>query len=136
MLSEITTGNAVTDGRDFNFWFVGQIDQWCRNRNIPFDSERFGLRRSDAIEIKWGIYTKGEERTEWAPCTDMTAMSILIRGKFSFLFRDPHDHSRQKKVLLQDQGDYTLWHESVEHTWNMEQDSVILTLRWRDTAGP
>jgi hypothetical protein len=126
----ITTGNAKEDGRDFQFWFVGRIEEWCNQKNISFDPGRFGLRNSSGIEIKWGIYNKGEERIQWAECTDKTAMSILIRGGLVFYFRDPRDETPRREVRLQVEGDYVIWREDVLHTWRMEKDSEILTLRW------
>lgn len=130
MLSDITTGNTKTDGKDFRFWFAGKIEKWCKANDIPFDKERFGLRNTDDIEIKWGIYKKNEVRTVWASCSDKTAMSILIKGDFIFIFREMQDHSRLREVRLKDEGDYVIWRENMEHTWRMDEDSVILTLRW------
>ncbi len=130
MLSDITTGNAITDGKEFHFWFVGHIEKWCKENNISFDKERFGLRNTSDIEIKWGIYKKGEERSVWALYSDKTAMSILIRGDFTFTFRDADDHSKYREVRLKDEGDYVIWREDLEHTWRMDEDSIILTLRW------
>ena len=131
MSLNITTGNAVTDGKDFCFWFVGRIEKWCKENNVPFDKERFGLRNTEDIEIKWGIYKKGEERTIWASCSDMTGMSILLRGDSTFYFRNAKDHSNSKEVRLRSEGDYVTWKENIEHTWKMYEDSVFLTLRWQ-----
>ncbi|MBI5055693.1 MAG: hypothetical protein HZB61_03645 [Nitrospirae bacterium] len=130
MLSDITTGNAKTDGKEFRFWFVGQVSQWCRDNNIPFDESRYGLRNTGDVEIKWGIYNKDDIRTVWASCSDKIAMSILIRGDFTFHFREVNDHAKGKEVRLKNQGDYVIWREDVEHTWKMFEDSEILTLRW------
>jgi cupin superfamily acireductone dioxygenase involved in methionine salvage len=130
MLSDITTGNTKTDGHDFRFWFVGRVEKWCRENNIPFDKEKYGLRNTDNIEIKWGIYKKDEVRNIWASSSDKTAMSILIRGDFIFIFREMQDHSKSKEVRLKNEGDYVIWREDMEHTWRMDEDSVILTLRW------
>jgi len=130
MLKDITTGNAKNDGSKFRFWFAGNIEKWCRANDIPFDAERFGLRNTNDIEIKWGIYRKNEVREVWAPRSDKTAMSILIRGDFSFEFRDADDHGKRRKVRLRAQGDYVIWREDVEHTWRMDEDSEILTIRW------
>ena len=127
----ITTGNAITDGKEFHYWFVGRIETWCRENNIPFDTERFGLRRSDDIEIKWGIYAKGESRSEWASSSDMTGISILIRGDSTFIFREIHGRDERKEVRLMKEGDFVIWREDVEHTWKMLEDSVFLTLRWQ-----
>jgi len=130
MLQDITTGNAKHDGQEFRFWFVGQIEEWCRANNLPFDSERFGLRNTGDIEIKWGMYGKDEVRNVWAPRSDKTAMSILIRGDFTFAFREADDHANSREVRLKSQGDYVIWREDVEHTWRMDEDSEILTIRW------
>jgi hypothetical protein len=127
---DITTGNAKTDGSEFHFWFVGQIDKWCKKNNISFDEERFDLRNTGDIEIKWGIYKKGDVRDVWATCSDKIAMSILIRGDFTFFFRDVDDEGNQREVRLLNEGDYVIWRENVEHTWEMDKDSEILTLRW------
>jgi hypothetical protein len=32
---------------------------------------------------------------------------------------------------LQSEGDYIIWREEVEHTWQAEEDSVIVTVRWK-----
>ena len=130
MLSDITTGNTKTDGQDFHFWFVGRVEKWCRENNIPFDKEQYGLRNTDDIEIKWGIYKKDEIRNVWASSADKTAMSILIRGDFIFIFREMQDHGKSREVRLKNEGDYVIWREDMEHTWRMDEDSVILTLRW------
>ncbi len=130
MLHDITTGNAKKDGQEFRFWFVGQIEEWCKANNIPFDSGRFGLRTTGDIEIKWGIYKKDEARNIWAPRSDKTAISILISGDFTFEFREADEHDKCKEVRLTTQGDYVVWREDVEHTWRMDEDSEILTIRW------
>lgn len=130
MLQDITTGNAKKDGQEFRFWIVGQIEEWCKANNVPFDSGRIGLRNSGDIEIKWGIYRKDEVRNVWAPRSDKTAMSILIRGDFTFEFREAEDHAKCIEVRLTTQGDYVIWREDVEHTWRMDEDSEILTIRW------
>ena len=127
----VTTGNAITDGKEFRYWFVGRIEKWCRESNVPFDKERFGLRSTDDIEMKWGIYKKGEARSDWASSSDMTGMSILIRGDSIFTFREIHGQGDSKEVRLMKEGDYIIWREDVEHTWTMSEDSVFLTLRWR-----
>lgn len=131
MLKDITAGSAKKDGGEFRFWFVGQIEEWCKAINMPFDAERVGLRNTSDIEIKWGIYRKDEVRNVWAPRSDKTAMSILIRGDFTFEFREADDHAKCREVRLKAQGDYVIWREDVEHTWRMDEDSEILTIRWR-----
>lgn len=128
MDNRITTGNACEDGKEFRFWIAGSIEKWCRENGIPFDAQRYGLRNTEEIELKWGVYNKGEERTVWASSSAMTGMSILIRGGSTFYFRDG---GKVKEVRLRSEGDYVMWKESIEHTWKMDEDSVFLTLRWQ-----
>ncbi|UCH82419.1 MAG: hypothetical protein JSW20_07230 [Nitrospiraceae bacterium] len=130
MTIHITKGNAKTDGRDFAFWFTGTIEKWCEAKGIPFDKAKYGLRNTDEIEIKWGMYKKNDVRDVWADCSDKTGMSILIRGDFTFTFREKNSPDNQVKVRLHNQGDYVIWREELEHTWKMDEDSEILTLRW------
>ncbi len=135
MFKDIKTGNAITDGEQFRFWIVGRIEQWCKKNGVPFDAEKYGPRNSDAIEVKWGMYDKGDSRSEWASCSGMIGMSVLIRGDSTFYFRDIKDQVKCKEARLNAEGDYVLWKEDVEHTWEMHEDSVFLTLRWPDGNG-
>jgi len=130
MFQDIKTGNAIIDGKDFRFWIVGRIEHWCRENNIPFDTEKYSLRSSDSVEIKWGIYNKGDSRPEWASCSSMVGMSILITGDSTFYFREVNDPVKYREVSLKSEGDYVLWREEVEHTWEIHEDSTFLTIRW------
>ncbi len=130
MLSDITAGNAKSDGDEFRFWFVGQVEQWCRDTGIPFDKDKYGLRDSGEIEIKWGRYKSGDVRDVWASCSGKTAMSILVSGDFTFYFREVNDHKQSRDVRLRKQGDYVIWKEDIEHSWEVYQDCEIITLRW------
>ena len=133
MLTDIISGNAKNEGSEFRFWIVGRIEEWCRENDLPFDAKKFGLRNSANIEVKWGMYKKGDRRDEWAACSDKTAMSILIRGDFTFTFRQVDNNEVTREVRLMNEGDYVIWREDVEHTWRMAGDSEILTLRWSPT---
>ncbi len=130
MSLHITKGNTKTDGRDFGFWFMGTIEKWCKEKKVPFDKDKFGLRNTDNMEIKWGMYKKDDVRDVWAESSDKTGMSILIRGDFTFIFREKDNHESRVEVRLHNEGDYVIWREDMEHTWRMDEDSEILTLRW------
>ena len=130
MLSEITTGNAAIDGKDFHHWFVGEIEEWCRRSQVPFNTVDFGLRNTKDLEIKWGIHPKDEGREDWACPTEKIAMSVLISGDFIIRFRDQNSHSQHEEVRLKTVGDFAIWKDDVEHLWKAEQDSVVLTIRW------
>jgi D-lyxose ketol-isomerase len=33
--------------------------------------------------------------------------------------------------LLADEGDYAMWGPGIGHSWQAEEDSVVVTIRWR-----
>ncbi len=115
-------GNAWMDRKDFKQWFVG-----------PFIPESLGLRNASGVEIKWGVHAKGETRGQWATGGSLATVSILIRGKFRLLFRSPHGGD-VTEYLLEKEGDYVIWPPQVDHTWSVEEDCVILTVRWAERA--
>jgi hypothetical protein len=57
-------------------------------------------------------------------------MSILIRGDLLFTFIDSEDRKKSREVRLEAEGDYVIWKEDILHTWRIDKDSVILTMRW------
>lgn len=129
---QIMSGNAGTDGSSFNFWFVGDLKTWART---PMPSASgFGLRQSRVVEMKWGEHPAGEARADWAAASDKTTVSILVRGKFLLRFRSATAREQIVERRLEREGDYALWKSDVEHTWLVEEDSVILTVRWREEA--
>src|SRR5579883_1397629 len=111
-------GNAARDGVNHRQWFLG-----------PFLDETTG-RRTDHLEIKWGTHPKGQTRESWSPGAGMTTISILVRGRFRIDFRDPNMPSAIEPIVLREEGDYVLWTSDVEHTWQAEEDSVVVTVRW------
>ena len=116
-------GNALIDRKEFKQWFVG-----------PFIPESLGLRHTSGVEIKWGCHTKGETREQWAQGGKQATISILVRGKFRLRFRSPHDGGTVTEYVLEKEGDYVIWPPKVDHTWSVEEDCVILTVRWEDQA--
>jgi hypothetical protein len=60
------------------------------------------------------------------------SLSLLVRGEFLLRFRPVGQPERE--YCLQEEGDYLVWRESTPHTWIARQDSVVLTVRWRDPA--
>lgn len=121
----ITQGNASADGAPFGHWFIGDVARWSGGK-----LEAAGLRQSSALEIKWGNHSAGEERRAWAPGGNSITMSALIRGRFLLRFRDPARPDEISEVRFLREGDYAIWDGAVEHTWLVEEDSVILTVRW------
>lgn len=50
----VLASNAAVDGASHRGWFVGHFLE-----NIG------GLRSTSAVEVKWGVYSAGAERTSW-----------------------------------------------------------------------
>jgi hypothetical protein len=121
MTEHVKSGNAGRDGAGHRQWFIG-----------PFLDEAAGPRRSGHVEVKWAAHPKGQVREAWAAGAGMTTVSILVRGRFRIDFREPDGGPASSSVLLSEEGDYALWTRAVEHTWRAEEDSVVVTVRWRD----
>lgn len=131
MLEDMVSGNAREHGAKFNQWFVGDIRQWCEQLGMDFDPNRYHLRSTDAVEIKWGVHPAGEHRPEgWAPPARQICMSLLVRGSFELLFGNPYVSQTWVHRRLENEGDYVLWRENVAHTWIAHEDSIVLTIRW------
>jgi quercetin dioxygenase-like cupin family protein len=57
-----------------------------------------------------------------------TALLVLVTGRFRMEFPG-------RSVLLEDQGDYVVWGQGVDHSWVAEEESVVLTVRWPSVPG-
>jgi len=109
-LSDIQSGNAAIDNA--KGWFVGgSLDQ------------RFGLRHTYDVELKWSTHKAGEERPEWVTKEVRTTIAILISGRYEVMFRD-------QSVILTKQGDFVMWGKNYDHKGRALEDSVLLTVRW------
>jgi hypothetical protein len=125
-------GNAAPDGAPFNGWFVGNLGVWSTQNGAAYDPQGMALRDTPSLEIKWGFHPKGQRRPGgWAAPSDKASVSLLVRGRFLVKFRSLENPGRETTHLLKSEGDYVIWREEVEHTWQAEEDSVILTVRWR-----
>lgn len=112
----IITGNAASESHlnSRRGWFIGQF--------MPSEN---GLKKTDDVEVKWGVHQKNDARITEGLNSEATSLSILISGLFVLDF--PH---LQQTVQLQEIGDYVLWSPGVSHTWKAIEESVILTVRW------
>jgi hypothetical protein len=128
---EISAGNAGVDGRDFGGWFVGDLLRWSKTSGSPVD---FGCRQSTAVEIKWGVHRRGESRGSWAKCSGKKTLSVLVSGRFRLQFRSPNAAQSLQEQCLEHSGDYAVWGTDVEHTWIVEEDAVVFTVRWREST--
>lgn len=85
-------------------------------------------RHSQAVEVKWGVHPRGDERAEWVTGEERTALLVLVSGRFRVDF--PTD-----SVVLERQGDYVVWGPGIDHSWYAEEESILLTVRWPSVAG-
>nr|WP_205861023.1 signal peptidase I [Planosporangium flavigriseum] len=82
-----------------------------------------GVRKTPALEVKWGIHPAGQERAEWVTGEERTTLLLLVRGRFRI------DLSVGSTVLARE-GDYVVWGPGIDHSWHAEEDSVVVTVRW------
>jgi quercetin dioxygenase-like cupin family protein len=107
------TGNAADESSDYRGWLVGHF----------IDPSHGTVRKTNNLEVKWGIHPAGQQRAEWTTGEDRSTLVILVSGKFRV------DLSVSSVTLAQ-QGDYLTWGPGIEHSWQAENDSVVITVRW------
>jgi quercetin dioxygenase-like cupin family protein len=114
----VAAGNAKQDGKNHKSWFVGR-----------FIGEP--LRRTEDVEVKWAFHPAGDSKGRLTANAGAATITILLRGRFRFTFaRD----GASQEVLLENEGDYALWHPGVRHDYLAETDSVLLSVRWPSLA--
>lgn len=111
----IQVGNAIADAADRG-WFVGS-----------FIDEKFGLRHSNDVEMRWATHPAGDARPDWVTGETRTAICVLVSGRVDFTFRNK-DGERQ--VTLAKQGDFVMWGPGDDHIWRVPVDAVTLAVRW------
>jgi hypothetical protein len=134
MLLNVTSGNAAEDGAPFGGWFVGDLPAWLRSRAQTNDDAlaTASLRVSSVLEVKWGIHPSGMPRPGgWVASSGVTTLSVLVSGEFEVRFRS-REGDPERVVRLSKAGDYVLSGADYEHTWRAVEDSVILSVRWRE----
>lgn len=110
------TGNAGRDAALDKGWLLGHF----KAADDP--------RHSEDVEIKWGVHPPGERRAQWVQGEQRTALLVLVSGRFRMEFPG-------RDVLLTQQGDYVVWGRGVDHSWEAEEASVVLTVRWPSVPG-
>jgi hypothetical protein len=111
-------GNAAIDSKDHRGWIIGH-----------FLDDADGVRVSDAVEIKWGIHPAGEQRHDWQTDEERTTVILLVQGQFRI-------ELSSGIFVLKEQGDYAMWGPGIDHSWQAEKDSVIITVRWPSMVQP
>lgn len=114
--NDVYVGNAGQDALADRGWILGHF------------KEVGDTRHSDAVEVKWGVHPRGDERAAWVTGEERTALLVLVSGRFRVEFPD-------RSVTLAEQGDYVVWSKGVDHSWYAEEESVVLTVRWPSVPG-
>lgn len=92
-------------------WFMGQFVRSPR----AFHNRDF--------EAKWSEHRAGE-RSKWPKKNKVAkTLTILIRGKIIMGLPD-------RNVFLKKEGDFVYFDAGVFHTFNTEEDSLALVIRW------
>lgn len=113
MSADWYSGNAADESDDYRGWLVGHF----------VDPGRGPVRQTTNLEIKWGIHPAGQKRPEWTESEERSTLVILVSGRFRV------DLSAGS-VTLERQGDYLTWGPGIDHSWQAEEDSVVITVRW------
>ena len=111
MSDSVYVGRAVPDGAANQGWLLGHF--------MP----RGDLLHSEDVEVKWGVHPAGEGRDGWATDEQRTTLLILVRGRFRL------DLS-VASTTLEKEGDYAVWGPGIDHSWQAEEDSIVITVRW------
>jgi uncharacterized cupin superfamily protein len=110
-MAPVLTGNASVDGVPSQGWFIGH-----------FLTNAQTLRSTRAVEVKWSAYQAGEERPQWGTSEKIT-LCVLIKGRIRLVFPS-------EECLLAQEGDYVIWRAGLPHSWRIEEDALVLTMRW------
>ena len=106
-------GNANEDAGEYRGWLLGHF----------IDAASSGPRSTEALEVKWGIHPEGDARPAWTADDQRTTMLLLVSGQFRL-------DLTAGSFTLKRQGDYVVWGPGIDHSWQAEQDSIVITIRW------
>lgn len=108
-------GSAFADAAERSGWLLGHF--------MPVGDPRHSV----AVEVKWGVHPRGERRAQWVTGETRTAMIVLVSGRFRVDLPD-------RSVVLAEEGDYIVF-SGIGHSWEAEEESVILGVRWPSIPG-
>ena len=106
-------GNASDDAGQHRGWLLGHF----------INPAAGSARATDALEVKWGIHPAGQQRPEWTIDEQRSTLVLLVSGKFRV-------DLTAGSITMERQGDYVTWGPGIDHSWQAEQDSVVITVRW------
>ena len=111
----IYSGYADADGAVNRGWLLGHFMP-------PGDP-----RQTRDVEIKWGVHPRGDKRAQWVTAESRTAAIFLISGRFRVDLPD-------RSVVLDRPGAYVVF-SGVGHSWEAEEDSTAVCVRWPSVPG-
>ena len=108
------TGNATDEADKHRGWLMGHF----------IDPAHGTVRATDALEVKWGIHPAGQQRPAgWTIGEQRSTLLLMVSGRFRL-------DLMVGSVTLKRQGDYVAWGPGIDHSWQAEEDSVVITIRW------
>lgn len=111
----IAQGNAADQGSGRNGWFLGHF----LGPGEPL--------RSDQVELKWTKHPQGETNGKFTANRTASTIMVLVRGAFRFTFLKD---GAVQEARLEKEGDYAFWGPGIAHRWDVEEDCLVLTVRW------
>ena len=106
------TGNAYDEADRHRGWILGH-----------FISPKDLVRTTGDLEVKWGVHPAGQKRDNWTEGETRSTLLLLISGRFRL-------HLATGSTTLARQGDYVTWGPGIDHSWQAEEDSTVVTIRW------
>ena len=77
----------------------------------------------DEEPVKWGVHPAGESRDAWVTDEQRTTLLLLVSGRF-------HVDLSVGFFTLENEGDNAMWGPGIDHCWQAEKDTVVITVRW------
>jgi hypothetical protein len=115
MAETIYTGYADEDAPEHRGWVLGHF--------MPLGD----VRQTGDVEIKWAVHPRGDKRAQWVSEETRTAAIFLVSGRFRIDLPD-------RTVLLDRPGAYVVF-SGVGHSWEAEEESTIVGVRWPSIPG-
>lgn len=115
MAEQIYAGYAGDDAPAHRGWVLGHF--------MPAGDPR----QSGEVEIKWAEHRRGDKRAQWVTAESRTAAIFLVSGRFRVELPG-------RGVVLDRPGAYVVF-SGVGHSWEAEEDSTILGVRWPSVPG-
>jgi len=111
--TKIVTGNYNTDENSTKGWILGHF--------MP-EGTSF---KTQNVKVKWGKHKKGESKIGVGTNDTASSLAILLQGKFRYSFPD-----EDKEITLEKPGAYVFYESGTAHSWYVEEDCLIITIRW------